>query len=137
MIELDAVLRQKVIVISVSCCDMQVRTTESTKEDISEKWYHILQIFQPMLGMCQCGCVNVSWMQIATCWITLAPESQQYSIYDCDAIAGQSSHIDLLNLSDKRAYMGGLPIVLILAVGARVRFTANVNVSDDLVNGAW
>lgn len=31
----------------------------------------------------------------------LAPESAQYSIQACDAIAGQTRHVDLSNLCDK------------------------------------
>ena len=39
----------------------------------------------------------------------LAPESQQYTIKASDAVAGQTSHIDLSNLSDKRSETGGPP----------------------------
>ena len=66
----------------------------------------------------------------------LAPESQQYIIQASDAIAGQTSHICLANLSEKRSETGGLHSVLNLAIKARVMLTANVDVSDGLVNGA-
>ena len=66
----------------------------------------------------------------------LAPSSQQYVINASDSVAGQTSHICLSNLSDKRSETGGLHGVLKLAIGARVMLTANVNVSDGLVNGA-
>ena len=66
----------------------------------------------------------------------LATESQQYIIKASDAIAGQTSHISVSNLSQKRAETGGLHSVLKLAIKARVMLTANVDVSDGLVNGA-
>ena len=66
----------------------------------------------------------------------LAPESAQYTIKAIDSIAGQTSHICLSRLSDKRSETGGLHSTLKLAVRACVMLTANVDVSDGLVNGA-
>lgn len=66
----------------------------------------------------------------------LAPTSDQYSINACDAIAGQTHHINLSTLSDKRSDNGGLHSVLKLAIKARVMLTTNIAVSDGLVNGA-
>ena len=51
----------------------------------------------------------------------LAPQCEQYSIKASDAIAGQTTHIDLSTLSDKRSETDGLHCILKIATGARVR----------------
>ncbi len=60
----------------------------------------------------------------------LAPQSAQYTIKAHDSVAGQTCHISLTSLSDKRSETGGLHSTLKLAI------RANVDVSDGLVNGA-
>ena len=65
----------------------------------------------------------------------LAPQSAQFAIKPIDSVAGQTSHISLSSLSDKRSETGGLHSTLKLAIGARVMLTANGDVSDGLVNG--
>ena len=67
---------------------------------------------------------------------SLAPNSAQYTIEAIDSVAGQTSHISLTSLPHKRSETGGLHGILKLATGARVMPTANVDVSDGLVNGA-
>ena len=67
---------------------------------------------------------------------SLAPKDQQYVIEASDAVAGQTRHIDLSRLSNKRSETGGLHSVLKLAIGACVMLTTNVDVTDGLVNGA-
>ncbi len=67
---------------------------------------------------------------------SLAPQCDQYTIKASDAIAGQTTHVDLQNLSANRNETGGLHGTLKLAIGARVMLVANIDVSDGLVNGA-
>ena len=67
---------------------------------------------------------------------SLAPQCEQYTIKASDAIAGQTTHIDLQSLSENRNETGGLHGTLKLAIGARVMLVANIDVSDGLVNGA-
>ena len=65
-----------------------------------------------------------------------APECDQYIIKASDVVAGQTTHIDLQNLSENRKDTGGLHRTLTLAIGARIILVANIDVSDGLANGA-
>ena len=52
---------------------------------------------------------------------SLAQKSAQYTIKAHDSVSGQTSHIGLPTLSDKRSETGGLHGKLTLAIGARVK----------------
>ena len=67
---------------------------------------------------------------------SLAPESTQFTIKAIDSLAGQTSHLSLSSVFDKRSETGGLHGTLKLAIGARVMLTTNGDVSDWVVNGA-
>ena len=66
----------------------------------------------------------------------LASTNTVYEIKAKDAVTGQTKHIDLTSLSNKRTETGGLHGMLKKTCGAKVMLTTNVDVSDGLVNGA-
>ena len=138
MLELDEIMRQRG---DSKFCELlcRVRTADHTEDDLAvlksrevtpdmlKYPIHALHVYRLNIGVDE---HNTHMLN------TLTPESTQYSIKACDARAGQTSHIDLTNLSDKRSETGGLHGILKLGIGARVMLTTNVDVSDGLVNGA-
>ena len=56
---------------------------------------------------------------------SIASVNTQCTIHARDSVAGQTRHIDLTKLSDKRSETGGLHSVLKIAVGAQVMLTLN------------
>ena len=138
MIELDEIMRQKD---DSAFCELlcRVRTATHNNDDIAilksreiepnmtDYPQHALHVYKLNAD------VDERNRYMLNC---LVPESQQYSIKAHDSRAGQTSHINLSTLSDKRSDTGGLHGVLKIAIGARVMLTTNVDVADGLVNGA-
>ncbi len=138
MIKLDEIMRQKD---DNAFCELlcRVRTAQCTSNDFSilksreigpdspNYPIHALHVYKLN--------ADVDY-QNSRMLNSLASESEQCFIHACDSIAGQTDHVNLSSLSNKRADTGGLHGILKLAVGARVMLTTNVDVSDGLVNGA-
>ena len=138
MMELDEIMRQRG---DTPFCELlcRVRTADHTEDDLATLRSRELT---PDLPNYPNQALHVYRLNVdvdernSLMLNALAPENQQYSIKACDAVAGQTNHVNLSNLSDKRSETGGLHCVLKLAIGARVMLTTNVDVSDGLVNGA-
>ena len=110
MIELDQIMRQRGDgkFSKLSC---RVRTNECTSEDIdilksrqvaleSPNYpSHVLHVYRLNVDVDARNKLMLN---------NLASESEQYSITACDSIAGQTTHINLSALSDKRSDTGGL-----------------------------
>ena len=138
LIELDEIMRQRG---DTAFCELlcRVRTATCTNDDLSvlksreiasgspNYPNHALHVYRLNIDVD----TRNNFMLNA-----LAPESEQYSIQACDAVAGQTYHVELTTLSEKRTDTGGLHSLLKLAIGARIMLTTNVDVSDGLVNGA-
>ena len=137
MMELDEIMRQKGV---TAFCELlcRVRTADHTEDDLvtlksRELTPDIPNYPNQALHVYR---LNVDVDERNSLMLNaLAPERQQYFIKACDAVAGQTNHINLSNLSYKRSETGGLHGVLKLAIGARVMLSTNVDVSDcnDLV----
>ena len=138
MMELDEIMRQRG---DTPFCELlcRVRTADHTEDDLATLRSRELT---PNLPNYPNQALHVYRLNVdvdernSLMLNALAPENQQYSIKACDAVAGQTNHVNLSNLSDKRSETGGLHCVLKLAIRARVMLTTNVDVSDGLVNGA-
>ena len=138
MIELTEVMRQRGdSPFSELLC--RVRTNSCTSDDIDTLKSRIIQ---SDAGSYPTQALHVYRLNVdvdsrnALMLDNLAPQSEQYTIKARDARAGQTTHISLSAISDKRSETGGLHGIVKLAIGARVMLTTNVDVSDGLVNGA-
>jgi hypothetical protein len=136
--ELDEVMRQRgddqfaqlLCRVRVNACtedDVDVLRSRVIKQDDPNYPIHALHVYRVNKDVDTRNKVMLN---------SIASEDQQYIIKSIDTISGQTSHIQLSKLSDKRSETGGLHGTLTLAIGARVMLTANVDVKDGLVNGA-
>ena len=138
MVELDEIMRQKddsafaellCRVRTASCTEQDIAVLESrvVEPDSADYPNEVLHVYK----------VNVDVDQRNEFMLSkLDPGITRYHIKAKDAITGQTQHIDLATLSNKRTDTGGLHGVLNIACGAKVMLTTNVDVSDGLVNGA-
>ena len=128
MIELDEIMRQKD---DSEFCELlcRIRTADQTEEDIVTLQSREVDPDVPNYpnNALHVYRLNVDVDERNSLMLNaLAPESQQCTIKACDAIAVQTSHVDLSNLSEKRPETGGLHGVLKLAIGARVMLTTKL-----------
>ena len=137
-IELDEVMRQRgdptfsellcrVRTNSCTSADISILKSREITQNMSNYPTHTLHVYRLNADVDSHNSLMLN---------NLAPKNEQCVIKACDAVAGQTTHMSLSNLSDKRSETGGLHSILKLAVGACVMLTANVDVSDGLVNGA-
>ena len=126
MIELDEIMRQKD---DSEFCELlcTIRTADQTEDDIVTLQSREIDPDMPNYPNNSLHVYRLNVEVDERNSHMLAPESQQYTIKACDAIASQT---------EKRSETGGLHGVLKLAIGARVMLTTNIDVSDGLVNGA-
>ena len=64
---------------------------------------------------------------------SLAPQCEQHTIRASDAVAWQTTHIDLQSLPENRNETGDLHGTLKLAISARIMLVANIDVSMALL----
>ena len=138
MIELSEVMRQRGDTSFVEILG-RVRTASCTSKDINVLRSRVITRDDPNypVNALHVYRINVDVDKHNSEMLNnLASEDQQVAIKSLDSISGQTAHVNLSKLSEKRTETGGLHSTLKLAVGARVMLTANVDVSDGLVNGA-
>ena len=138
MVELDEIMSQKhdsafaellCRVRTASCTEQDIAVLESRviEPDSADYPNEVLHVYK----------VNVDVDQRDEFMLSkLDPGITRYHVKAKDAITGQTQHIDLATLSNKRTDTGGLHGVLNIACGAKVMLTTNADVSDGLVNGA-
>ena len=138
MVELDEIMRQKgdsafaellCRVRTASCTDEDIAVLESRVIEPDSADYPIEALHVYRLN----DDVDVRNRYMLS---NLPASNSRYMIKAKDAVTGQTKHIDLAALSNKRTETGGVHGVLKIAIGARVMLTTNVDVSDGLVNGA-
>ena len=112
MLELTEIMHQKD---DAAFCELlcRVRTNDCTREDIEILKSRVLK---PDLPNYPTQALHVYRLNVDVdkhnthMLNNLATERQQYCVKASDAIAGQTSHIDLSTLSDKRSETGGLHV---------------------------
>ena len=138
MIELDEIVRQRddtafskllrrVRINECSPKDIEILTSRVITSDTSDYPVNALHVYRLNADVDHRNNLMLN---------SLASETSQYVIRAKDTRIGQTTHINLTDLSDKRSETGGLHCILRLAVGAHVMLTTNIDVSDGLVNGA-
>ena len=100
----------------------RVRTNSCTSDDIDALKYRCDAVNYPTQAL-HVYRLNVDVdSRNALMLDNLAPQSAQYTIKARDARVGETTHISLSAISDKRSETGGLHGILKLAIGACLMF---------------